>query len=262
VGALRTLGLTVSAQKSSIDVQFNLRTEGDLTDADLPVAAGDEPAQVVQRPGEIGVGLRDPRQLVTFFESALQAVDPQSFGNYEQGKRALSAKLNLDVDKDVIAQLTGNVSVSVTIGGEFAARAEVKDPAAFGKTLDKVARALPQFGLGEKVTRTGDLYTLHRSGGGAFVFGVSNGALVVASDAARARQMASAKPQAVEGATGSVVLRADAEGIARQVLKQIAPQFGIPDPVVPIFARPFNELRGSVATSTGGMKGKFSLTLD
>jgi hypothetical protein len=46
------------------------------------------------------------------------------------------------------------------------------------------------------------------------------------------------------------------------VLKQIAPRFGIPDPLVPIFARPFNELRGSVATSTSGMKGKFSLTLD
>ena len=31
VSALRTLGLTVSAQKQSIDVEFNLRTEGDLT---------------------------------------------------------------------------------------------------------------------------------------------------------------------------------------------------------------------------------------
>ena len=58
------------------------------------------------------------------------------------------------------------------------------------------------------------------------------------------------------------MVRADAEGIARQVLRQIAPQFGIPDAVVPVFARPFDELRGSVATSTDGMKGKFSLTLD
>jgi hypothetical protein len=127
VAALRTLGLTVSAQKKSIDVQFNLRTEGDLSDSDLPVASGDAPAQVVQRPSEIGVGLRDPQQLVTFFESALQAVDPQTFGDYEQGKRALSAKLDLDIDKDVIAQLTGNVSVSATIAGEFAVRAVLQD---------------------------------------------------------------------------------------------------------------------------------------
>ena len=82
----------------------------------------------MQRPGEIGVGLRDPGQLVAFFESALQAVDPDSFGDYEQAKQTLSAKLDLDVDKDLIGQLTGNLSVSATIGGEFGVRAEVKDP--------------------------------------------------------------------------------------------------------------------------------------
>jgi Protein of unknown function (DUF3352) len=263
VDALRTLGLTISARKDSIDVEFNLRTDADnLTDEDLPVASGDEAAQVVQRPGEIGVGLRDPGQLVAFFESALQAVDPDSYGQYEQAKRALSAKLDLDVDKDLIGQLTGNVSVSATIGGEFGVRAEVKDPDAFAKSVAKVADALPQFGLGDKVTRAGDLYTLHGSDGGTFVFGVVNGALVVATDASRARGVATAEPEAVEGASGSLVLRADAEGIARQVITQIAPNFNIPDPFIPLLARPFDELRGSVATSTDGMKGKFSLTLD
>jgi hypothetical protein len=261
VNALRTLGLTISAQKDSIDVEFNLHTEGDLTDADLPVASGDEAAQVVQRPGEIGVGLRDPRQVVAFFESALQAVDPQTFGDYEQGKRALSAKLDLDIDKDVIGQLTGNVSVSATIDGQFAVRAEVKDQAAFRKTVAKVAGALPQFGLGDNVTRQGGLYSVHTSGT-SFVFGVGNGALIVATDAARARQMALSKPEPVQGASGSVVLWADAEGVARQILAKIAPQFGVPEPLIPILAKPFDELRGSVATSTDGMKGKLSLTLD
>ena len=200
---------------------------------------------------------------MAFFESALQALDPQSYGNYEQGKRALSAKLDLDIDKDVIDQLTGNLSVSATIQGRFGARAEVKDPAAFARTVDKVAKALPQFGLGDKVTKRGDLYTLHSDDGGTtFVFGVVGDAFVVASDAARARGLAAAQPQSVEGANGSLVIRADAEGIARQVLTQIAPQFGIPAPVIPIFARPFDELRGSIETSTDGMKGKVSLTLD
>ena len=264
VGALRKLGLTITATEQAVDVDFNLHTDGaDLTDDDLPLASGSAPAQVVQRPGEIGVGLRDPTQLVAFFESALQALDPQSYGNYEQGKRALSAKLDLDIDKDVIDQLTGNVSVSATIQGRFGVRAEVKDPAAFARTVDKVAKALPQFGLGDKVTKRGDIYTLHSDDGGTtFVFGVVGDAFVVASDAARARGLAAAQPQSVEGANGSLVIRADAEGIARQVLTQIAPQFGIPAPVIPIFARPFDELRGSIETSTDGMKGKVSLTLD
>jgi hypothetical protein len=265
VGALRTVGLTVSAQPKSIDVEFNAVTKGDLTDADLPFATGNEPAKVVKRKGEIGIGLRNPRQLIAFIESSLQAINPQIFGNYEQAKRVIAAKLGLDIDKDVIAQLTGNLSASVTIQGDFAARADVKDPTAFAKTVDKVAKALPQLGstLGiQSVRRSGDLYEARLSGGSTFVFGMANDSLVVASDAARAHSMAAAQPEAVPGASGSLVLSADAEGIARQLLAKIAPQFGIPAPLIPVFARPFNELNGWVTTSTDGLKGKLSLTLD
>jgi len=81
-------------------------------------------------------------------------------------------------------------------------------------------------------------------------------------DPARALALAGADPAPVEGAEGSLVVRADAEGIARQILDQVAPQFGIPEPVVPVFAKPFDELKGSIASSTDGLKGKFSLTLD
>jgi Protein of unknown function (DUF3352) len=261
VDSLRTLGLTLSAQESSIDAEFNLVTEGDdLTDEDLPLAVGDEAAQVVQRPGEIGVGLRDPSQVVTFFESALQAVDPDTFGDYEQAKRALEGRLDIDVERDVIQQLTGNLSVSVTLEGQFAARAELKDAAAFRRTLGDVVEALPEFGV-EGVTRSGGLYGIE-SDGLRIAFGVAGDAFVLGSDPARARVMADAQPAAVDGASGSVVVSADAESIAREILAGVAPQFGVPQPLVPVLARPFGELRGSVVSSTGGMKGKLSLTFD
>ena len=262
VNALRTLGLTVSAHDNSIDIDFNLRTEGDLSDEDLPLAAGDEAAEVVQRRGEIGVGLRDAGQLVTFFESALQAVDPQTFGDYEQGKRAIAGRLDLDVDKDVIAQLAGNLSVSATIDGDFGVRAELKDPAAFAGTVDKIAEALPELVGDTTVNRAGDLYRARFSDGATILFGVVDDAFVLSMDPARALALAGADPAPVEGAEGSLVVRADAEGIARQILDQVAPQFGIPEPVVPVFAKPFDELKGSIASSTDGLKGKFSLTLD
>jgi hypothetical protein len=266
VDALRTVGLTVEAHDKSIDVQFNAVTDGDdLTDEDLPFASGDEAAKVVKRDGEIGVGLRNPRQLVTFIESALQAVDPHTFGQYEQGKSAISAKLDLDLDKDVIDQLTGNLSVSATLEGQFGARAEVKDPAAFTKTLDKIAKALPQFGssLGiEGVSRSRNLYEAHLSGGSSLFFGMADESLVVGSDAERARSIAETQPEAVPGASGSLVLSADAEGLARQIISGLAPQFNIPEALVPVFARPFDELNGWVTTSTDGLKGKLTLTLD
>jgi Protein of unknown function (DUF3352) len=265
VKSLRTLGLTISAHEKSIDVDFNAVTKGDLSDEDLPLPSGDEAAKVIKRPGEIGIGLRNPSHLITFIENGLQAVDPKTFGEFQQGKAVIAAKLGLDLDKDVIAQLTGNLSVSFNLSGDFAARADVKDPAAFTKTVDKIAKALPQLGstLGvQSVTPSGDLYRVQLSGGSDFFFGMAGDSLVVGSDAARAHAIANAQPESVEGAKGSVVVRGDAEGIARQLLAKIAPQFGLPAALVPVFAKPFDELRGWVTTETGGLKGKLSLTLD
>ena len=49
----------------------NVRTDPDgLTDADLPMATGDESPPVIARPGEIGFGLRDFGQLIEFAEAA------------------------------------------------------------------------------------------------------------------------------------------------------------------------------------------------
>ena len=38
IGALRTLGITARAEDDRIDVDFRARTEGDLSDEDLPIA--------------------------------------------------------------------------------------------------------------------------------------------------------------------------------------------------------------------------------
>jgi hypothetical protein len=42
IGALRTLGVTATATDDAIDVDFRARTEGDVSDEDLPIAPGDE----------------------------------------------------------------------------------------------------------------------------------------------------------------------------------------------------------------------------
>jgi hypothetical protein len=267
VAALRTLGMTASARDDSFDVEFNLRTEGaDLSDEDLPLAAGDEAPRVVQIPGEVGLGLRDPSQVIAFFESAFQAVDPDGFGEYEAGKRAISQRFDVDVEEDLFGQLTGDLSVSVTVDGRFGARAEVADPDAFARTVDRMAEALPQLGAGLGVTDVaprGDLYEARLADGGRFVFGTSGDVFVAGSDVARARQMASRQPADVSGASGSIVLGADAEQVAREVLERLGPQLGLGGLFGGgLFARPLDELTGSIATSTDGLSGTFRLTLD
>lgn len=267
VGALRTLGITATAAEDAVEVEGNLRTEGeDLTEEDLPLAAGDEPAQVVRIPGQVGLGLRDPSRLVSFFETAFQTLDPQGFGEYETAKRAIAQRYDIDIDEDVTGQLTGDLSVSLAADGGFGARAEVADPAAFTETVDRLADALPQLGAGLGVTdvaRRGNLYEARLADGGRFVFGVRDDVFVAGSGPGRALAMASSQPEDVSDASGSLVLSADAEEVALQILRQMAPNLGLGGIFGGgLFARPLDELSGSVATSAAGMRGSFSLTLD
>jgi len=262
IGALRTLGMTAAAEDDSLDVQFNLRTEGDLSEEDLPLAAGDEAPGVVQVPGEVAFSLRDPRQAIGFFESTFQTLDPQSFGDYESGKRAIQQRFHIDVDKDLFGQLSGGLAVSVAVDGSFGARAEVADPDAFSKTVDRLADALPQLGAGLGVTdvsRRGDLYEARLANGGRFAFGMVGDAFVAGSDVKRARDFGSASPEDLPDAKGSLVTAADAQRLANQALERFAPQLGLSGSLI---AGPLDDLSGSVSTSTDGMRGSFSLTLD
>ena len=268
VGALRTLGLTASADgDEAVDVEFNLRTAGDeLGEEDLPLAGGDEVPGVVHVPGEIGVGLRDPSQVIDFFESTFQTLDPDGFGDYETGKQAIAQQFDIDVDEDLFGQLTGDLSVSVAVDGSFGARAEVANPQDFARTVDRLAEALPQLGSGlgvPDVRPRGDLYEARLAGGGGFVFGMSGDVFVAATDAARAREFGSSEPEEVPDASGSLATAADAQQVAVQVLEQIGPQLGLGGILGGgLFARPLDELTGSVATSPDGMRGSFSLTFD
>jgi hypothetical protein len=266
VSALRTLGMTASVEDDSANIEFNLKAEGDLSDEDLPLASGDEAPSVLQRDGEVGIGIRDPSQIVTFFESALGAVEPQSFGDYEAGKQAISQRYGVDLDKDLFGQLTENMSVSLAVDGSFGARAEVKDPQAFAETVNKAARALPQLGSGlgfTGVSRAGELYEGRLADGGRIFFGMRDDVFVVASDRARALELGTQQPTKVEGAEGSLVMAADAEQVGLRLLQQLGPQLGAGGLFGGgLFARPLDALSGSVSSSTDGMRGRFSLSLD
>jgi Protein of unknown function (DUF3352) len=273
IGALRTLGITARAEDEGLDVDFRARTEGDLSDADLPIAPGDEAPPIIEREGEIGLGVRDLSHIVRFGENAGQAIDPAGFGDYAQAKQTIDKQLGVSLDDDLIAQLTGDVSASFALGGGFGVRAELKDPQAFERTLAKVADVLPSFAEGAgfgavQLSKPGggdDFYVLREANGGAVVFGVVNDVLVVASDVRRARDLAGEQPLDVPGASGSVVAGADAEPLVARLLADFGSGLGIPDLGAlgtGLFTRPLGDLNGSVSASTDELRGKFTLDVD
>jgi uncharacterized protein DUF3352 len=273
IDALRTLGLTVAAKSDGIDVDFRVRTEGDLSDADLPIAPGGESPDVIKRKGEVGLGIRDLAHIVRFAENAGQAVDPAGFGDYAQAKKTIDKQLGVSLDDDLIGQLTGNVSSSVSIDGKFGVRAQLKDPKAFERTLARVADVLPSFAKGAGFGTVGlskpkggqDFYALAQPDGDAIVFGVVDDALVVANDPARAGQLAGAEPTAVSGAEGSVVISADAEQLVNTLLSRFGPALGLGDLGGlggALFTRPLGDLNGFVSASTDELSGKLTLAID
>jgi hypothetical protein len=172
----------------------------------------------------------------------------------------------VELDEDLFGQLTEDLSVSLAVNGSFGARAEFRSPEAFADTVDKLAGALPELGSSSGVTevrRRGNLYEARLADGGRFFFGMRNDAFVVASDAARARRIGSAEPSSVDQADGSLVMAGNAEQVVLQVIERIGPQLGLTGLLGGgLFARPLDELSGSVSSSTDGMRGRFSLTLD
>ncbi|MET0615714.1 MAG: DUF3352 domain-containing protein [Thermoleophilaceae bacterium] len=273
IAALRQVGATVTAKDNALDIDFRARTEGDLSEEDLPIASGDKAPPVIKRRGEVGLGIRDLAHIVHFAENAGQSIDPSGFGDYERAKKTIDKQLGVSLDDDLIAQLTGNVSATVALDGGFGVRAELKDPQAFEKTLARVADVLPSFAKGAGFGTVGlskpkagqKFYALAQPDGDAVIFGVVNGVLVVANDAKRAAAVAAAEPVDVPGASGSVTLSADAEQLVNRILIQYGPTLGLGDLGslgVGMFARPLGDLDGWMSASPDELRGKLTLAVE
>ena len=274
VGALRTLGLTASAHEDQLEVQVRVRTDPEgLSDDDLPIAAGDEAPPILSREGEVGLGIRNPAQIVRFAEAAAQAVNPSGFGDYAQAKQTLDSRLGISIDDDLIGQLTGDLAASIAPDGGFGVRAEVERPEALSRTLAKMADVLPSFaegaGLGavriEKPSGGGDLYKLTQADGDDIAFGVVDGVLVVADDPAEAEELAAEQPEPVDDAQGAVVMRSDAQQLANAVIDKYGPALGLSGfnaLGAQLFTDNFGELGGSLSASTDGLRGHLRLTFN
>ena len=265
VGALQTLGLTASAVDDGLAVDMNLTTDPEaLSDDQLPIAAGaEDPPPVVAEDDEVGVGLRDPSQIADFVQIAAEEAGA---GEIELVKSQISERLGIDLDEDLIGQLTGEASVAVGLEGDVGFRSELADPAAFEDTLDQISQRLPQAAAGigaqglslQAPSGGSSLYELRTPDGPPLSLGVVGGLLVAAQDEQRAQALAAAAPEEVPDAEGSLTVRADAATIAEQAVAPFALLLGDPQ----AFLEPLGDLTGSLEADTSGLRGQFLLTVE
>jgi hypothetical protein len=260
VGALRTFGATVSAEPDGIGGGLRVKTEGSLGEQDLPLAAGEQSAPVVRRAGEVGFGVRNPAQIFTFGQAASRVTDPAGYAKFQREKAKVGRQLGVSVDRDLIGQLTGNSAVSVSLDGDFAVRADLRDPTAAEATLKKVAPRLQKLAKGKSLglsTPKGGkgFYALAQANGKKLVFGVVGKTFVAATDAGRAAQFAGQSPSAVPGVKGALVVASDARSLANALAAQRG-QSG-----AQIVTGALGDLTGSVEAETGELTADFKLQI-
>ena len=266
IDALTTFGATGSIGEDRIAIDFQVNTEGDLAEEDLPLASGDEAPPVIGQGDEIGGGIRNPAQIIKFAETIGQAISPAGFAEYEQAKQQIAQGLNVNLDEDLIGQFTGEVSVAVDLRGDFAVRAQLENPREFEETLERLVRVIPSFAEGAGLGDVGvsrprgdeDFYAVAGADGEGIVYGVVDDVFVLATDAERAGDLASEQPQEVDGAEGAFVVRADAEQVASALLADLGGLFQLGA----TFTAPLGDLVGSLRADEDGLRGRLELAID
>jgi len=274
VAAMDTFGFSAAAENDSLAIDFRLSTDQEeLSEEDLPLTPGSEgPEVLAAEEGKIGAGLRDPQQILAFFESAAQAADPDGFSDYNTGKETLEKQLDVDVDEDLLGQMD-EVAMRFSVDGKFALRAPVEDAAGFEKTLDKLGKGLPDLiesSTGGSVgyspaDKDNDFYALSLPGGQSIVYGVFDGAFVLSNDSGEAGALSvSSDTTTVEGAEGALVMKADAEEVANVAVRQFGGQLGIPGggAGASLFTGPLGELTGSLSAEPEATSGQITLGFD
>ena len=263
IAALQTLGIALSPEGDRLGLELDLATDpAGLTDADLPLAAtaGEDPPRVIARPGELGIGIREPGQTLLFAKLVADALAPG-------GAELVESQLGIGVE-ELARQLGDEAFVSLGLERGSFLRADLKDSQAFQVALARIARVLPLLtaavgleglALDPVDSPLGDFYELRTPGAPPTTIGVVGQILVVTDNPAQAA-VTPVAPRMVPGVEGSVVVAGHGKLLLEQALSPLTGLLGAP--LVDAFLQPIGDVQGSLETDTTGIRGSFQLDLE
>jgi hypothetical protein len=256
----KTLGVKLFARSGSLEARFRMTTAEPVDRRDLPLAEGPESPPAVVREGELGIGVRDPAQLLRFLRGAGLGI----------GSSQVEERVGIEFTRDFVKQVRGNAALSFVPGGGWALRAQVRDPKAMKRTLDRITRRAADAARtyqNDVISITpprdaGGVYLLDRVGDD-LAFGLFGDRLVFADSKKLAIAIAKAPARAVPGARGALVLSARPEELRSRFVRQFAPAGALGDLVDPsVFLRPLGRLDASLEASEDGLSGRLVQRFD
>lgn len=191
VGALTTAGMTLGVDGTDIDLQYKLDTSGtELKEEDLPLASGAEnpELQEFKEDSTGSSGIRDLARTIHFIETVAKEFDPNAEAEIDEFKQQMKAQIGMDIDKDIIDQLAGDLQLlTKTEGGGVIL--DPVDPERMQQTLQQLMPLIPSFlfgaGLGnaevdESQVGESTIYSVSDGGNTVVEYGIVSGELLVA----------------------------------------------------------------------------------
>lgn len=202
VAAIKGYAVAISPTSNGMSLDWKVDTTGrQLTAAQLPLAAGSAaPALVSGAPGSFGI--RDPAQIATFVESALQAADPTASAQFQAALGALKRGFGIDVT-GALGQLTGDL-ITAGQGRVSLIRSGVSNPAVVSQTLANLAKHIQSLAVGTSMRPLGGGFYLISRQSLTFAIGVVGSQLVAGNTSVSQLRAFAAKPTTPSGGHGAI----------------------------------------------------------
>jgi hypothetical protein len=240
----------MSATQGAVTIHYHVSTTGrPLTVTQLPIASGSS-APGIAGNLPVGVGIRDPEQIIDFFVDAVRRTDPAQYASYQRKAASLKRRSGVDI-ASLGKMLNGDLNVESDTRTTIA-RAQLSDPTAARTMLTKLVKA--KAAKGTRVTALGGGLYAVRSDHMTLTVGVVGGQLLVGRatpDELRAFARAPAPP--TSGGTGSVNFRIALPDLLRLTLKHA------PSPMAQQLLGMLGVLTGSAQADTSGLSGTITV---
>ena len=263
LAALGPFAFTVRAADDGVHVAFRADTSnGPLADADVPLATGAAAPQV-QGSGDVLVGIRDLSHLVAFVQRAAQAVSPAGFAQFSADKARIRDRIGVDLDRDVVGQLTGSATVTTDLPS-FGLVADLRDGRGDGRHAAQARARHARLPGGRRHHRRQGAFlgdnTWAVSRGGQTLFTYARGRRQAGGRQHERRRPSGPRPRA-RGLDprhhGAVALKVSGEALRRLVGQQLG--LGA---LGGLALGALGDITGWVQASTDGLRGELKLAIN